>query len=257
MSLTYFISDVHLGELPLDQEQERVDIFLGFLKSLETKADRIFFVGDLFDFWFEYKQAIPKKHFATLHQLARLREHNIELHYLPGNHDFWLGEFFQRELGIHTYDDDWSGEIEGKKFYLFHGDGIAKKDVGYRLLRRFLRFPLNLKIFRLLHPDWGIPFARFVSGSSRHYTNHIKLNDHRDYIEFAQTKFKEGFDYVLMGHRHNPYVHDENGKKYINLGDWLMNYTYAVFDGHELRLERVDGEAICSKGTEAQTSKGT
>ena len=257
MSLTYFISDVHLGELPLDQEQERVDIFLGFLKSLETKADRIFFVGDLFDFWFEYKQAIPKKHFATLHQLARLREHNIELHYLPGNHDFWLGEFFQRELGIQTYDDDWSGEIEGKKFYLFHGDGIAKKDVGYRLLRRFLRFPLNLKIFRLLHPDWGIPFARLVSGSSRHYTNHIKLNDHRDYIEFAQTKFKEGFDYVLMGHRHNPYVHDENGKKYINLGDWLMNYTYAVFDGHQLRLERLDSKDFVAKGMKAQRSKGT
>ena len=240
MSLTYFISDVHLGELPPDREQVRVDIFLGFLKSLETKADRIFFVGDLFDFWFEYHQAIPKKHFSTLHQLARLREHNIELHYLPGNHDFWLGEFFQKEMGIHTYDDDWSGEIEGKKFYLFHGDGIAKKDVGYRILRRFLRFPLNLKIFRLLHPDWGIPFARFVSGSSRHYTNHIKLNDHHDYIEFAQAKFKEGFDYVLMGHRHNPYVHDENGKKYVNLGDWLMNYTYAVFDGHELRLEKLE-----------------
>lgn len=240
MALTYFISDVHLGELPPEQEHERAEKFLGFLKSLETKAERIFFVGDLFDFWFEYKYAIPKKHFPTLHQLARLREHNIELHYLPGNHDFWLGEFFQKELGIHTHDNDWNGILGAKKFYLFHGDGIAKKDVGYRLLRRFLRFPLNLKLFRLIHPDWGIPFARFVSGSSRHYTNHIKLNDHHDYIEFAQEKFAEGYDYVLMGHRHNPFVHEENGKKYVNLGDWLVNYTYAVFDGEELKLEKLD-----------------
>lgn len=237
MGLTYFISDVHLGELPPDREQARVDKFLGFLRSLESKAERIFFVGDLFDFWFEYKYVIPKKYFPTLHQLARLKENNIELHYLPGNHDFWLGEFFQKQLGIHTYDNDWSGVLGNKKFYLFHGDGVAKKDVGYRMLRRFLRFPVNIKLFRLIHPDWGIPFARFVSGSSRQYTNQIKLNDHSDYIEFAQKKFNEGFDYVLMGHRHNPFVHEEQGKKYINLGDWLVNYTYAVFDGRELKLE--------------------
>jgi UDP-2,3-diacylglucosamine hydrolase len=239
MKNTYFISDVHLGELPPEKEAARVSTFLNFLKSLEDKAERIFFVGDIFDFWFEYKQAIPKKHFATLHQMARLREHNIELHYLPGNHDFWLGDFFDTALGIHTYENDWSGELNGKKFYLFHGDGIAKKDVGYRMLRRFLRRPLNIKLFRLLHPDWGIPFARFVSGSSRQYTNHIKLNDHSDYIEFAQQKFIQGYDYVLMGHRHNPIEHVEDGKKYINLGDWLGNYTYAVFDGKDLKLQKL------------------
>jgi len=236
MGLTYFISDVHLGELPPDREQARVEKFLGFLRSLESKAERIFFVGDLFDFWFEYKYVIPKKHFPTLHQLARLRENNIELHYLPGNHDFWLGEFFQKQLGIHTYDDDWSGVLGNKKFYLFHGDGVAKKDGGYRMLRRFLRSPVNIKLFRLIHPDWGIPFARFVSGSSRLYTNQIKLNDHSDYIDFAQKKFNEGFDYVLMGHRHNPFVHAEGDKKYINLGDWLVNDSYAVYDENELNL---------------------
>jgi UDP-2,3-diacylglucosamine hydrolase len=159
------------------------------------------------------------------------------MHYLPGNHDFWLGEFFQRELGIHTYNDDWEGEIAGKKFYLFHGDGIAKKDVGYRMLRRFLRFPVNLRLFRWLHPDLGIPFARFVSGSSRQYTNQIKLNDHSDYIEFARVKFDQGFDYVIMGHRHRPFVHQENGCKYLNLGDWLENFSYGVFDGKDLQLK--------------------
>ena len=239
MELTYFISDVHLGESPPEQEKERIARFLGFLQEIESKATRIFFVGDLFDFWFEYKYAIPKKHFPTLVQLARLREKNIDIHYLPGNHDFWLGEFFMRELGIHTYENDWSGTLQDKKFYLFHGDGVAKKDVGYRFLRRVLRNKINLKMFRWIHPDLGIPFARFVSGSSRQYTNHIKLNDHSDYIEFAQNKFSEGYDFVLMGHRHNPFVFVESGKKYINLGDWLVNYSYAVFDGQELRLEKL------------------
>ena len=176
MEKTYFISDVHLGELPPAQEKERVFRFLNFLRQLENDATRIFFVGDLFDFWFEYKYAIPKKHFPILYQLARLRERDIEIHYLPGNHDFWLGSFFNNELGIHTYDNEWQGVISGKKFYLFHGDGVAKKDVGYRMLRKFLRNRINLKLFRLIHPDWGIPFARFVSGSSRIYTNNIKLN---------------------------------------------------------------------------------
>jgi len=237
MALTYFISDVHLGELPPDREKKRVNHFINFLISLEENADRIFFVGDLFDFWFEYKYAIPKKHFRILNQLARLRAKNIEIHYLPGNHDFWLGEFFQKELGIFTYDNEWTGQLNGKRFYIYHGDGVAKKDVGYRILKRILRNKFNQKIFRYIHPDWGIPFARFVSGSSRQYTNQIKLNDQGDYILFAQKKFSEQYDYVIMGHRHKPFMYEENKKKYVNLGDWLENYSYAVFDEKDLVIK--------------------
>ncbi len=237
MPLTYFISDVHLGEKAPDEEKERVLHFLSFLKSIESKADKIFFVGDLFDFWFEYKYVIPKRYFSVLHQLKNFAEKNIEMHYLTGNHDFWLGEFFTKEMGITIHENDWSGVIDGKKFYLFHGDGVAKKDVWYRFLKRILRNKTNIKLYRLLHPDLGIPFARLVSGSSRLYTNQINLNDNDDYIEFAKTKLKEGFDYVIMGHRHTPMEIEENGRKYINLGDWLVNFSYAVFDGQKLKLE--------------------
>jgi UDP-2,3-diacylglucosamine hydrolase len=237
MALTYFISDVHLGTLAAEKEQIQVDHFLSFLRSLETTAGRVFFVGDLFDFWFEYKYVIPKKYFSILYQLARLKENNIELHYLPGNHDFWLGEFFRKELNIQCYAHDWSGEIAGKKFYLFHGDGIAKKDVGYRFLKKILRKNINLKLFRLLHPDLGIPLARIVSGSSRHYTDQIKLNSEQDYIEFANRMFQQGFDYVVMGHQHQPRIYETGQKKYINLGDWLTHYSYASFDGSELLLK--------------------
>jgi UDP-2,3-diacylglucosamine hydrolase len=237
MGLTYFISDVHLGEQPEPQERIRVTQFLEFLREIEKSASSVFFVGDLFDFWFEYKYVIPKKHFAVIHQLARMREKNIKITYLAGNHDFWLGNFFDRELGIQTFNDEWTVEIEGKQFFLYHGDGVAKKDGGYRFLKKVLRNPLSIRLFKWIHPDWGIPFARFVSGSSRQYTNQIKLNDHSDYIDFARHQFEEGYDYVIMGHRHNPYEHEENGKKYINLGDWLHNFSYAVFDGKTLEIK--------------------
>ena len=240
MNNTYFISDVHLGELPTEQEIERTNYFINFLINIERSAERIFFVGDLFDFWFEYKYVIPKKYFKVLNQLARLREKNIEIHYLPGNHDFYLGRFFYEELGINTYKGHWQGIINNKKFYLYHGDGIAKRDTGYRLLKKVLRSPISIKLYRLIHPDIGIPFAHLVSGSSRKYTDKIKLRDYNDYIDFARKQFMKGFDYVIMGHRHDPLVHEENGKKYVNLGDWLTNFSYGVYDGNGLRIEFVN-----------------
>jgi UDP-2,3-diacylglucosamine hydrolase len=167
MGLTYFISDVHLGEQPEHLEKVRVKQFVGFLREIEKSASSIFFVGDLFDFWLEYKYVIPKKHFVIIHQLARMREKNIKITYLAGNHDFWLGSFFDRELGIQTLNDEWTGEIEGKRFFLYHGDGVAKEDSGYRLLKKILRNPITNKLYQWIHPDLGIPLARFVSGSSR------------------------------------------------------------------------------------------
>jgi UDP-2,3-diacylglucosamine hydrolase len=234
--MIYFISDVHLGEQPAHIETERVKNFILFLEELSKDATDIFFIGDLFDFWFEYKYVIPKKHFAVIRQLAKMREKNINITYLAGNHDFWLGTFFERELGIHTAENDWTGTIDGKNFYLYHGDGIAQKDYGYRFLKRLLRNRISIRIFSLLHPDWGIPLARFVSGSSRLYTDRVNMNDQVDYLEYARLRFAEGYDYVLMGHRHSPFEHEENGKKYINLGDWLHHFSYAVYDGKELKI---------------------
>ena len=239
MGLTYFVSDVHLGEQTQELEKKKTERFTRFLKEVEQSADAIFFVGDLFDFWFEYKYVIPKKHFMVIHQLARMREHGVKITYLAGNHDFWLGEFFDRELGIKTVLDEWTGEIEGKGFYLFHGDGVAVKDSGYRFLKKILRNRLSIKLYRWIHPDLGIPFARFVSGSSRQYTNRVNLNDQNDYIDFARERFKEGYDYVIMGHRHNPFLYNEGDKKYINLGDWIDHFSYAIFDGEDIHLKKL------------------
>jgi UDP-2,3-diacylglucosamine hydrolase len=236
MKYTYFISDVHIPVNRDEAENNRLHIFLKFLDEIKESAKRIFIVGDLFDFWFEYKYVIPKAHFIVLHHLAKLKEQGIDMHYLAGNHDFWLGTFLRDEMGIATYQDTWSGKIGNKQFFLYHGDGVARRDVGYRFIKRIFRSRLNIILYRLLHPDFGIPFAHKVSGTSRNYTKRIDMQDEQDYLNFARKQFEQGYDFVLMGHRHTPLRHEENGKVYINLGDWLENFTYARFDGVTLEL---------------------
>ncbi len=232
----YFISDVHLGARDND-EQRKHDYLLSFLEKVKENGSHLYIVGDLFDFWFEYKHVIPKHYFKVLYKLRQLVENKIHVQYLAGNHDFALGAFLEDSIGVQTSLDDHSCTVGNKRFYLFHGDGVAKNDSGYRFLKRILRHPFNQKFFKLLHPDWGVAFAKAVSGSSRKYTDQ-KKDDHveQDYIEFAENHFKEGYDYVIMGHRHNPVVHKNGRHVYINLGDWIEHFTYAYFDGEHLEL---------------------
>lgn len=238
MIKAYFISDLHIGAEDLETESARQKHILHFLQEISKDASHLYIVGDLFDFWFEYAVVIPKKYFEFLHQFKKMTEAGIEMYYLAGNHDFSLGQFFDQSLNIKTWLDEYTFELAGKKFFLWHGDGLAKEDRGYRLLKKILRSPFNQRLFRWLHPDLGFKLAHFTSGSSRKYTN--QLNDQRDesdYKEFAEQKFSEGFDYVLMGHRHSPLIYDKGKHRYINLGEWIYKFSYAVFDGSELRLE--------------------
>jgi len=244
----YFISDLHLATHPGPEEMEQQDIFIKFINEIRSDLTHLFIVGDLFDFWFEYKNVIPKMYFQFLYLFRKLTDQGVEIHYLAGNHDFALGTFFDEELNISTHLDTYIFELADKKFYLYHGDGVAKKDIAYRFLKRILRNKTNQKLFRWLHPDWGIPFAKFVSGSSRKYTNQLNLErDESDYIEFAEQKFEEGYDYVLMGHRHNPLKHNKDGHTYINLGDWITLFSYAVFDGEQLDLKFLNPDNASKK----------
>lgn len=240
MTHAFFISDLHIGEPEPDNAAQKQEIILSFLKNVALNGTHLFIVGDLFDFWYEYKWVIPKKHFPYLHQLRLLVEAGVEVHYLAGNHDFYLGEFFKKYIGIQTWPDEYEFELAGKKFFLYHGDGVAKRDKGYRFMKKIFRNPVSIWFYRWIHPDWGIPFARFVSGSSRKYTNQIDMRDEPDYIAFAEKQFERGVDYVLMGHRHNPLKHKKDGRIYINLGDWIEKFTYAEFDGKELELKQYE-----------------
>ena len=163
----YFIADAHLGVRSREREAPREERLHAFLGSLAGRASALVIVGDLFDFWFEYRTAIPRRHFATLAILRRLRESGVALTYLNGNHDFWLGRFLAAEVGIETHDGPLALEAQGRRLWVHHGDGLVGGDLGYRLLRSVIRHPASIALYGLLHPDLGIPLAHQVSRWSR------------------------------------------------------------------------------------------
>lgn len=236
MGNTYFFSDVHLGMSHSKSEKVKQKRLLAFLDHVASSGECLFIVGDLFDFWFEYRNVIPRGYTRVISALSHLRELGVEIHYIAGNHDFWMRDYLTTELQIQIHFDDFSHEIAGKRFWLHHGDGIAKNDKGYRLLKKIFRNPVNIFLYSLIHPDIGIPLARWVSNFSRHH-NKFEVLDDSDYREEAMRRFQEGYDYVIFGHLHSPCLDRYGEKTFVNLGDWIDHFTYAVFDGRELRLE--------------------
>ena len=237
MATTYFFSDVHLGMRNVKSEKIKERKVLSFLDHVGRTGERLFIVGDLFEFWFEYRTVIPRGHTRILGALSTLRDLGVEVHYIAGNHDFWVRDFLTVELGIPIHVDGLDYTINGKRFYLHHGDGIAKFDKGYRLMKRIFHYKPNIFLYSLLHPDIGIPLAKWVSGVSRNHTDtHGAPPDDRDYREEAQKRFQEGYDYAIFGHLHSPNIQVYGEKTYVSLGDWISHFTYAQFDGRELQL---------------------
>lgn len=236
MSLIYFISDVHLGFGTKEEEHTKEEKLLLLLNEIRQRGTHLFIVGDLFDFWFEYNSVIPKGYHRILSALDDLRRSGIEVDYLAGNHDFSIGNYFQNELQIRVWQNDLAVDVLGKKFYLFHGDGLANNDMGYRILKKILRNQLSQWCFRWLHPDIGVRVAHLTSRTSRDYTTQKNYGAADGMLLTAQKKIREGFDFVVMGHRHRPHIEKINSGTYINLGDWIHHFTYAVFDGSEMKL---------------------
>ncbi|MDQ7797713.1 MAG: UDP-2,3-diacylglucosamine diphosphatase [Candidatus Edwardsbacteria bacterium] len=238
--MIYFISDVHLGSAGHSGSDREKLSKLGLLFDRITgPGDRLFILGDLFDFWFEYRSVIQKEHLEILGRFKDLRSRGVAVDLLVGNHDFWIGDFLSRELGITVHRQSLALESGGKKMFLAHGDGLGKGDLGYKILKVVLRNPFTIWLYRLLHPDLAIPFAKWFSQVSR---NHLTRDMHLDpgpMLEVAREKFAQGFDFVLLGHTHLPTVHEENGKIYINLGDFIASFSYAVFRDGILTLEYI------------------
>lgn len=225
----YFISDIHLT----DEKSKRRQHLKDFLHHLQDKPSELYIVGDLFDFWFEYKYVIPRAHFDILCLLNDTVASGCPVHLITGNHDFWVDSFFTAELNIQVHQKPLETNLNGKRIYISHGDGLAKNDTGYRILKRILQNSLNIKLFRLIHPDLGYGMAHFFSNLSR---NNSKLKDDSDYTQHAKDKFQEGFDYVILGHTHQPVRIEEKSKVYINTGDWINHYTYAQLENRDLKL---------------------
>ncbi len=239
MGLTYFISDVHLGfdtrHAP-QREQERETRLLEFLRAIRDDAERLIIAGDLFDFWFEYRDVIPRGSLRVLGRLQELTDHGVEVRYLAGNHDFWIGNFFDDDLGVRVEKEAFELNLNGKRFYIGHGDGLAKNDTGYLILRRLLRNRFAIMLYSLLHPRISFGIARRVSKTSRDYTGAKDYGEGDGMKEFAARQIARGYDYVLLGHRHVPAYEPMGKGVYVNLGDWMTHFTYAVFNGSELKL---------------------
>ena len=234
----YFISDVHLGLGTREEERRKEDRLLAFLAAVRPQCRELYILGDLFDFWFEYRTVIPKGFHRTLSALQEYTDNAIPVRYLAGNHDFWMADFFGSELGIVLYRDPFETVVDGKRIFLHHGDGLALRDAGYRMIKPILRNRFNIWLYRWLHPDIGVPLARGSSRSSRRYTGQKDYGETDGMAAFAEGKIREGVDYVVMGHRHESCFRQLGRGAYINLGDWITSNSYAVMRNGTMHLEQ-------------------
>ena len=249
----YFASDFHLGVDAKYSSKEREEQIIRWLDKIKLDAEAIYLVGDLFDFWFEYKSVIPRGHVRFLAKLAKLRESGIPIYVFTGNHDMWMFDYFEKELGVPVYRSPITKEIYGKKFFIGHGDGLGPGDNAYKFLKKIFANPICQWLFARIHPNFGFALAKYWSKKSRGANKAEKqfLGVEKEWLLiYANEQLeKESFDFFVFGHRHLPidYTLKNNKSRYINLGEWLNYNSYAVFDGNELSIkffENDDGKVF-------------
>jgi len=243
----YFASDFHFGIPDAMQSLEREKMFIRWLGMVRQDAAEIFLMGDLFDFWFEYKTVIPRGHSRLFGKLAEITDAGIPVHLFRGNHDMWAFDYLQSELDIRLYRDPEFMTLLGKKFYLAHGDGLGPGDHGYKFIKKVFACRFNQWLFRWFHPDWGIRMALFWSRKSRYAAiekekksadRNRKLIEQRLTIHAQEmVENHPDLDYLVCGHYHYPLIEKmNNGAQLVVVGDWLTHFTYAVFDGEKMEL---------------------
>jgi UDP-2,3-diacylglucosamine hydrolase len=237
----YFISDVHLG-VPNGRRsaEDHQDALVSFLRHLETD-DQLFIVGDLFDFWFEYRSSIPTTGARVVFELYALGQKGISVTILPGNHDIWLGSYLRNQVGLDIQSNPLSIEVQGKKIYITHGDEFGA-DWKFRLSRAILKSRLCIWLFRLLHPDLGVALGKWTSHASDTQSSATPADDRRVYIEAAERLIHAGHDIVLCGHYHRGVDQEIMDGRLIVLGNWVRSDTYAILEGGDIRLMKWMGD---------------
>jgi UDP-2,3-diacylglucosamine hydrolase len=237
----YFASDFHLGAPSKTLSLEREKKVVKWLDQIKDDAHSIYLVGDIFDFWFEYKHAIPKGFIRLQGKLAELRDAGIPIIFFTGNHDMWMFDYFPSELGIPIYRKPAQLLVGGKKLLVGHGDGLGPGDSMYKLLKKIFESKFSQWLFARIHPNFGIGLANRWSRSSR-ISNNKKEEDQflgeKEYLwQYCKDiETHEHHDFYVFGHRHLPLELEVSEGKYINLGEWVNYYTYGTFDGNEFKL---------------------
>jgi UDP-2,3-diacylglucosamine hydrolase len=224
-SVIYFVSDIHLGGSSESEEVTKRERLLSLCDRTEREGGSLYVLGDLFDFWFEYRTVVPRTGFRILARLDTLARSGVPVRYLGGNHDFWMTGFLGRETAIEILPDGTSIEAQGRTARLFHGDGLGPGDTGYKTLKRILRSRVAIRLFRWLHPDLGIPLGLRSSGISRHHTADRSIDVESLFKNVALPEFANGAEAVLMGHHHVPVHLKRDQGELLILGDWFRHYT--------------------------------
>jgi UDP-2,3-diacylglucosamine hydrolase len=232
----FFMSDAHLGLDPTEDEP-RTRALASFFNAVTEQGGSLFILGDFFDFWFEYRRVIPQGYFGILTSLKNLTSSGVDVFYLGGNHDYWIGAFLEREVGVCTFTEPLDLRAQGRRIFLAHGDGLAGRDWPYRIFRKALRSRLVSTMYRLLHPDLGLVFAGWVSRMSRNHSEGVAPNAEKLWKDIGRPKFEIGFDTVVMGHIHKPITFSREDKELFVIGDWIDKFTFLVLQDGAFRLE--------------------
>jgi UDP-2,3-diacylglucosamine hydrolase len=230
-----FISDVHLGLQSREIENQKERLLVRFLDFARINCDELFIVGDLFDYWFEYKKVYQKGFFRTLTALQDLTESGVKIHYFIGNHDFMHFSFFKEEIGVVLYEDPAEIKLNDSRFFIGHGDGLIKNDTGYNILKKILRNKFLQRMYSVIHPDIGVSLGSRTSKTSREYTGK-KDFDNTGLIVTAREYIDKGFDYVVFGHLHKRYSEKYKNGCYINLGSWIDKPCYGIFKDNKFAI---------------------
>jgi len=231
----YFASDQHLGAPTPKASLPREKKFVAWLDTIKEDAGTIFLLGDLFDFWFEYKTVVPKGFVRVLGKLAELKDAGIDIYFFVGNHDLWMRDYFQKELNIPVFHKPQEFDINGKIFLIGHGDGLGPNDHGYKRMKKVFTFPFFKWLFRWLHPDIGVRLGHYFSVKNKLISGDVDarfLGEENEWLaQYCRRKLTEKhYDFFVFGHRHLPLeIKLNNNSTYINLGDWIQYFTYGEF----------------------------
>jgi UDP-2,3-diacylglucosamine hydrolase len=240
----YFASDQHLGAPTMEASFPREKKFVAWLDSIKSDAEAIFLLGDLFDFWFEYKTVVPKGFIRVLGKLAEISDSGIPIYFFVGNHDLWMKDYFEKELNIPVFHQPKEFLINQKKFLIGHGDGLGPEDIGYKRMKKVFTFPLFKWMFRWLHPDLGVKLGQYMSVKNKMISGKEDFKflgaENEWLVQYCKKKLQENhYDYFVFGHRHLPLeIKLQENSIYFNLGDWIQYFTFGVFEETRFSLSK-------------------
>jgi UDP-2,3-diacylglucosamine hydrolase len=247
MPKVYFISDLHLGATYFPDKRKWEERVVSFLDSIADDCAELYLLGDILDYWYEYRNVVPRGYIRFFGALARMADNGVKIHWFIGNHDIWLFDYLRNEIGMEIVDGYTVREILGKRFFLTHGDGVGKLKPSFRILRWIFRNKVCQKLYAAIHPRWTIAFAHGWSSSSRNYSPEIEPDsnviDPRPLVDFSKSYLVEkdaDIDFFVYGHLHiiQDVALNQRGCRMIILGDWISNFSYGVFDGETFEIKK-------------------